>query len=145
MITFDLICSNGHKFECWFTNSRMFDEQRAFGVIHCPVCNDNRVEKAFSTFAIRKHTDRKEGKEEKKEEKMEPSRASYQALQALTEYVNKNFEDVGVDFPREALKMHLGEAEKRNIKGMALPDEEKVLQEEGVPFLKIPVLKRLDN
>jgi hypothetical protein len=59
--------------------------------------------------------------------------------------VNKNFEDVGLNFTKEALKIHWGEKEKRNIKGMTLPGEEKVLQDEGVPFVKLPVLKRLDN
>ncbi len=144
MITFDLFCSNGHKFECWFKNGKTFDEQKAFGLIHCPVCDDNRVETAISSLAIKKNRDRRENKEEKKEEKMGPSQA-YQALQAITEFVNKNFEDVGLNFTQEALKIHFGEAEKRNIKGVALPQEEKVLEEEGVPFVKIPVLKLLDN
>ncbi|MBM4402592.1 MAG: DUF1178 family protein [Candidatus Cloacimonetes bacterium] len=141
MIAFDLICSNGHKFECWFKDSDSFEKKRSFGIIHCPVCNDNQVEKTFSTFAIKKYSNKKE---EKKEEKIDPHQA-YQALQFITEYVNKNFEDVGLNFTKEALKIHFGEAEKRNIKGLALPDEEKILQEEGVPFLKLPVLKHLDN
>ena len=144
MIAFDLVCSRGHKFECWFKNSDSFEEQKAFGVIHCPVCNDRRVEKAISTFAIKKYGDRKEGDGDKKEQKISPEQA-YQALQVITEYVNKNFEDVGLNFTREALKIHLGESEKKNIKGMALPEEEKILEEEGVPFLKLPVLKRMDN
>jgi len=144
MIAFDLVCSNGHKFECWFRNSHSFEEQKSMGIIHCPVCNDHRVEKAISTFAIKKYSDRREEKAEKKEEKIN-SDQDYQALQVITEYVNKNFEDVGLDFAREALKIHFGDSKKRNIKGTALPDEEKVLKEEGVPFFKIPLLKHLDN
>ena len=134
MIAFDLICSNGHKFECWFKNSDSFEEQKSMGVITCPVCDDNHVEKAFSTFAIKRHGVRKE-------EKIDP----YLALQAVYDYIDKNFEDVGLNFTREALKIHYGEAKKRNIKGMALPNEEEVLKEEGVQFLKIPIVKRLDN
>jgi len=144
MIAFDLVCSNGHKFECWFKDSDSFEEQRAFRVIHCPVCNDHQVKKAISSFAIKKYSDRREVKEEKKEEKIDSTQA-YQALRVITEYVNKNFEDVGLDFAREALKIHFGESKKRNIKGTALPDEEKVLKDEGVPFLKIPLIKHLDN
>ena len=142
MIAFDLICSRGHKFECWFKSSVSFEEQKFDGGIHCPVCNDNRVEKAISTFAIKKHGNRRE--ESEKPEAPDAQRAR-QALEVLTEYVNKNFEDVGLDFAKEALKIHFGDAEKRNIKGQALPDEEKILEEEGVPFVKIPVLKRHDN
>ncbi len=143
MIAFDLICSRGHKFECWFKNSLSFEEQRFDGTIHCPVCQDTQVEKAISSFAIRRYTERKE-KESKEEEKVDPQKL-HQALQVITEYVNKNFENVGLDFTREALKIHFGDAEKRNIRGVALPDEEKVLKEEGVPFMKLPVLKDQDN
>ncbi len=141
MIAFDLICSNGHKFEFWFANSGSFEQAKACGMLRCPVCNDNQVDKAISTFAIKKYSDRKEPK---KEEKIDP-RQAYQVLQVITDYVNKNFEDVGVNFAKEALKIHFGEGEKRNIKGVALPQEEKILQEEGVQFLKLPVLKQLDN
>ena len=148
MIAFDLICSQGHKFECWFRSGKAFEEQKAFHLIHCPICNNTHVEKAISSFAIKKYSDRREEdtdkKTDKKEEGVDAHRA-YQALQVITEYVNKNFEDVGLDFAREALKIHLGESKERKIKGVALPDEEKILKEEGVPFLKIPVLKRQDN
>ena len=142
MIAFDLICSQGHKFECWFKSSKAFEEQKAFHLIHCPICNITHVEKAISSFAIKKYGDRPE--DGQKAENLDPAQ-TYQALQIITEYVNKNFEDVGLNFAKEALKIHFGEAEKRNIKGLALPDEEKILQEEGVQFLKLPVLKHLDN
>ncbi len=107
---------------------------KSSGIITCPICNDNQVEKAFSTFAIKRHG-------EKKQEKADP----YHVLQKIYEYIDKNFEDVGLDFAREALKIHLGESKKRPIKGMSLPDEEKLLKDEGVPFFKIPIIKRLDN
>ena len=144
MIAFDLICSQGHKFECWFKSSKAFEEQKAFHLIHCPICNITRVERAISSFAIKKFSDQKEKNVDQKEEKINPHQA-YQALQVITDYVNKNFEDVGLDFTREALKIHFGESKERKIKGVALPDEEKILKEEGVPFLKIPVLKHQDN
>ena len=146
MIAFDIICSQGHKFECWFQSNKTFEEQKAFGVIHCPVCSDNHVEKAISTFAIKKYSDSKSDSQSAAKagpgkEKIDP----HQALRIITDYVNRNFEDVGLNFAKEALKIHFGESEKRNIKGMALPEEEKILKEEGIPFLKLPVLKRLDN
>ena len=137
MIAFDLTCSNGHVFECWFKNNESFEEQKAYGAITCPICDDNNIEKALSPVAIRKHGGGK------KEESITPT--EYQALQKLYDYIDKNFEDVGLDFTREALKMHYGDETKRNIKGKALPNEEKILKDEGVPFLKIPIIKRLDN
>ncbi|MBI4495741.1 MAG: DUF1178 family protein [Deltaproteobacteria bacterium] len=147
MIAFDLVCANGHKFECWFKNGLSYEEQRSYGVITCPVCQDHRVEKVLSTFGIRRSGGRREKEREEKGKKKIPEGGAeaYQALRALSEYVQRNFENVGPEFAREALKIHYGEAKKRNIRGLALPDEEKVLKEEGVEFLKFPILKRLDN
>jgi hypothetical protein len=134
MIAFDLFCSNGHKFECWFKDGSSFEEQKSTGMITCPICDDHQIEKAFSPFAI------KRGGERVKEE-MDP----HQALQLVHEYLDKHFDDVGAEFYKEALKIHYGETEKRNIKGTATTEEEVILKEEGVPFLKIPILKRLLN
>jgi hypothetical protein len=134
MIAFALICANGHKFECWFKNGDSFEAEKTIGVITCPVCNDKHVEKVLSPVAIRKHAGEK------------PETAAPQRLlNQIYEYLDKNFEDVGLNFTREAIKMHYGDAEKRNIKGQTLPNEEKLLQDEGIPFLKIPIIKRLDN
>ena len=63
----------------------------------------------------------------------------YQRLaKEIVDYINKNFEDVGSDFTKEALKMHYSVTEKRNIKGSATEDEEKVLEDEGIEFFKVP-------
>jgi hypothetical protein len=134
MIAFDLFCSNGHKFECWFKNSSSFEEQKSAGMIPCPICGDRQIEKAFSPFAI------KRGGEGVKEG-MDP----HHALQLVHEYLDQHFEDVGAEFYKEALKIHYGEVEKRNIKGTATTEEEVILKEEGVQFFKIPIVKRLLN
>jgi len=68
-----------------------------------------------------------------------------QVLELIQDYVDKNCEDVGLDFTKEALKIHYGESKKRNIKGTATPDQETLLKQEGVQFFKIPIVKRLDN
>jgi hypothetical protein len=46
---------------------------------------------------------------------------------------------VGCDFAKEALKMHYGAAEPRNITGVSTKEEEKTLNEEGIQFFKIPM------
>ena len=144
MIAYDLICSNGHIFECWFRDSASYEEQKSSCIINCPVCNDSDVEKVFSPFAIGKKEGKKEEERKKEKEKVDPHNP-YRVLRLIQDYVDKNFEDVGTEFTKEALKIHWGEAEKRNIKGIATPDQETLLKEEGVPFLKVPILKRLDS
>ncbi len=134
MIAFDLFCSNGHKFECWFKDSASFEEQKEAGILTCPICDDNQIGKAFSPFAIKRGG-------EKVREGLDP----HQALQLIHDYLEKHFEDVGADFYKEALKIHYGEKEKKNIKGTATTEEEVILREEGVQFFKVPIIKRMLN
>lgn len=137
MIAFDLFCSKGHKFECWFKESSSFDEQKSSGLLTCPICNDHQIEKAFSPFRIKKNGEKKRGE-------IDPQQA-YRALQVISDYIDKHFEDVGADFYKEALKIHYGETDKRNIKGTASTEEEVILKEEGVQFFKVPIIKRMLN
>jgi len=134
MIAFDLICSNGHLFECWFKDSASYEEQKSAGVINCPICDDVQVERVYSPFMIKKSDDKKRGEVD-----------AYQISRLIEAYLEKHFEDVGGEFYTEAIKMHYGESKKRNIKGTTTTEEEVILKEEGVPFVKIPIVKRLLN
>jgi hypothetical protein len=131
MIVFDLKCGNGHTFEGWFDDNRAFLQQKKKGLIACPVCNDGAVEKKLSTFGI------KTG--QGKTPRVSPDDEVAAFARKITEFVDKNFDDVGCDFAKEALKIHYGVSEPRNIKGMSTEAEEKVLKDEGVEFVKIPV------
>jgi hypothetical protein len=131
MIAYDLMCSNGHVFECWFKDSASFEEQKAAGIINCPICDDIDVIKVFSPFVIKKREEKKKGEV-----------GQEQALKVIQDFLDKHFEDVGSDFAKEALKIHYGESEKRNIKGTATPEEEVLLKEEGVKYFKVPIIKR---
>ena len=53
--------------------------------------------------------------------------------------MKNNFDDVGCDFAKEALKIHYGAVEPRNIRGVSTSQEEKVLRDEGIQFFKIPM------
>jgi hypothetical protein len=63
----------------------------------------------------------------------------------IVDYVNKNFEDVGSNFAKEALRMHYGVSEKKNIKGSATWEEEKMLRNEQIEFFKLPIPKTEDD
>ena len=57
----------------------------------------------------------------------------------VVNYIQEHFEDVGPRFATEALKIHYGVAEKRDIRGSATTEEENTLKQEGVDFIKMPV------
>ena len=131
MIAYDLQCANGHAFEGWFEDGQAYEEQEKKGLIACPVCNDTSVFRIPSTFAI------KSSPSEKDLYKQQTDLADNS--KKFVDFVKKNFDDVGCDFAKEALKMHYGAAEPRNITGVSTKEEEKTLNEEGVQFFKIPM------
>ena len=57
----------------------------------------------------------------------------------MVRHVISNTEDVGEQFPTKARKMHYGDAEHRNIRGKATPEETQELMEEGISVLPLPV------
>lgn len=138
MIAFDLECSNGHIFEGWFNNLQSFEEQSAKKLVNCPYCDDTNIRKVISPVSMRTSSQTYEEKGLKS--------IDYQRLAGeVVDYINKNFEDVGPDFAKESLKMHYGVAEKKNIKGLATTEEEKMLKGEGIQFFKLPITKIDDD
>lgn len=135
MIIYDLKCENGHKFEGWFNDQRAWISQNSQKLVSCPVCNNSNVEIVPSSITVMGKDLRAASKLQEKE--LSPAKA----LQMFHHYIDKNFEDVGNKFAEVALKIHYGEEEKRNIKGTTTQQEENNLKEEGVQFIKIPVLK----
>ncbi len=135
MIVFDLECSEGHIFEAWFNNTQSFEEQKAKGMINCPYCSDNHVRKVISPVTTKAPS--------QPERKRDMEAIDYTRLaKEIVDYVDKNFDDVGTEFAKEALKMHYDVTEKRNIKGSATADEEKMLNDEGIQFFKLPIPKK---
>ncbi len=141
MIVFDLKCGNGHCFEGWFEDSGAYEEQKEKSLISCPVCDDKNITKILSTFALKSYRDPAPTADSEslasKEGRIIENLKKIQGQ--LTEFVEKNFEDVGCDFAKEALKIHYGVSEPRNIRGVSTEVEEKTLKEEGVKFIKFPM------
>jgi hypothetical protein len=134
MIVFDLRCVKDHRFEGWFDSSEDFERQLAASLISCPYCDDTRVEKLLSPVAIRKDS-----------ADSATRKNAARAWRELCRYVRENFEDVGHNFAREALKIHSGLAEEREIRGVATEKEEELLRAEGVAFVKLPMPPQPDN
>lgn len=129
MIVFDLKCSQGHHFEGWFDGAEDLERQLRGGLVACPACGDDRVRRVPSSFAIAKTGRNSDGPNQETVAKM--------LGQALQRHLRENFDDVGPQFAAEALKIHYGVGEPRNIRGVSTPHEEKMLMEEGVEFFKV--------
>jgi hypothetical protein len=134
MITFDLECDNGHRFEGWFKNREDFDAQFSGSAIACPLCESVKIIKLPSRAAV--HV-QKNPLPQNLQSKVEA--LSY--YRALGDFVEKNFEYVGEAFAEEAKKMKNEEAPARSIRGITTPAEEEELAEEGIEFFKVALPK----
>lgn len=134
MIVYDLYCDQGHVFEGWFDDSGDYQSQKARGLISCPICDSNIIEIRLPAVGLRRATAYQAQQGDAPRET-----GSAESLARLQEYINANFEDVGKDFASRVLKMHYGVEEPRNVRGTSSPEDEKRLESEGVPFLKLPM------
>ena len=139
MIAYDLQCTKGHAFEGWFEDRKAYLDQKKKGLVTCPICNVTSVDIVPSTFAI------KSGVPSISKDLAAEKASLEKTEQEAIEFVKNNFDDVGADFAREALKIHYGAAEPRNIRGVSTKEEEKTLEDEGVQFIKIPMPVRPDS
>jgi len=131
MIAYDLQCVNGHSFEGWFEDRKAYNAQKKKALIACPVCNSTSIARIPSMFAIKSSAPLKE---------LSDQQADIENIgNKIVDFVEKNFDDVGTDFAKEALKMHYGVTKARNIRGLSTKEEEKTLKEEGVHFIKVPI------
>jgi len=131
MIAYDLQCEKGHAFEGWFEDNKAYQTQKKKSLIGCPVCNDTQVTRIPSTFAIKSSPVPRKASLHKQNLK--------KLGKEIVDYVEKNFDDVGCNFAKEALKIHYGVEKPRNIRGISTKEEEKMLKEEGIDFVKIPM------
>lgn len=140
MIVFDLQCSNGHTFEGWFDDRQAFDDQQKQGLVECPICGNKAVFIVPSTFAI-----------PKAQYKTQPGQETSRNLalgdmsKKIADFIEQNFDDVGTEFTKEALKIHYGVSKPRNIRGVSSPEEEKLLEKEGIDVFKVPIVEKPDS
>lgn len=135
MIAFDLACANGHTFEGWFDNLESFEKQDSENMISCPLCDNTDIKKVLSPVAMKSS--------ESQDIKKNLDSIDYSKLAVeMVNYIQNEFEDLGSDFTKEALKIHHGASEARNIRGTATKNEEKILKDEGVQFFKFPEPKK---
>ena len=142
MKVFDLVCANDHRFEGWFSSGADYEQQLGGGVIACPLCGDNHIVKVPSASYVNTGASDRTSKPEPPEptpEQVQYANFRSVMLAKLAEYVVKNTEDVGAEFPEEARKIHYGESPERKIRGTASHDEVTELRDEGIDVVPVPV------
>lgn len=143
MIVFDLQCICGCQFEGWFDDRQDFERLRMDGLIDCPHCGSDEIHKLLSPVKTLSCSRPPKMDSTVTENNQEASpEAVVQFFHSVEKFVKDNFEDVGSDLAKEALKMQYGVIEPKNIRGCATEDEEQLLREEGIELIKVPILKK---
>jgi hypothetical protein len=146
---FDLQCEHGHVFEGWFGSAQAYETQQKQGLLMCPVCNSQQINKKLSAPRLNvSHIRQADAADSTPSAPAAgtavaaPAAAQMAALQAqFLQHMRKivrEADDVGSRFAEEARRMHEGEAHERAIRGTATPDERAELAEEGIAVMPIP-------
>ncbi|KMW59550.1 hypothetical protein AIOL_004532 [Candidatus Rhodobacter oscarellae] len=138
MIRYALKCSDDHSFESWFASAKAFDTVKSAGMVVCPVCGSDQVEKAI--MAPRVSPARSKAEKPADRPLAAPMSDAEKALSEVRKHVEENSDYVGLGFAAEARKMHQGEAPTRSIYGEARTEDAKKLIEEGVPVAPLPFI-----
>ncbi len=139
MIRFSLRCASDHHFDSWFQSNATYDKLDKAGLLSCPTCGCDRIEKNLMAPGVHGSTPAEpEAKAVSKKEVFSPSTPAEKALVAIKNWVEKNSEYVGPKFAQEARAIHDGESPRRSIFGEAGLDEAAALLEEGVPVAPLP-------
>lgn len=146
MIVFDLKCADlGHVFEAWFGSSTDYEDQKARGLLACPLCGDPDVGKAVMAPAVGvKGNSRAVAV---REEPTTPAmtgvdqakmKAMVEALATAQTKALAQSTWVGRGFAEQARAMHYGEKDRASIHGEVAPAEAKALIAEGVEVAPLP-------
>ena len=160
MIVYNLACEHLHLFEGWFGSPADFENQRDRGLVECPVCGSNTVERKLHAPRINMGAQQsaasvaREASESKESTALavpaETTAATMdfgnemdfgklrEAIATFAENVRENTEYVGEKFAEEARAMHYGEKPHKGIRGRADKETAAELREEGITFQSLP-------
>ena len=141
MIKYNLKCKNKHNFESWFSDSGEFEKLKKNKMIECVICKTKLIEKSImSPNVLSKEQKNINSKSIKNIKKLKNE------LLNIRNFVEKNFEYVGKDFPREVRNIYYDKRKNKNIYGKATQEETEELKEEGIELTTVPWIdKREDN
>jgi len=124
VIVFDLHCEDGGEtFEAWFRSGSDYEEQRAAGLVECPVCGSGNIAKAPMAPRV-------------------PRKGATEPLARLAALQSEMLKDsrwVGERFATTARAIHSGEMPPEQVHGQATLAEAKSLVDEGVAIAPLPL------
>lgn len=155
MKSFSLICEQAHEFDVMVKSADALEAQQARGLVTCPYCHSDQVQRALARPAVKGGKGRGANKDQSTKS-IDVSRfeadqgtsrraefeKAYKFFSQMRAKVEKTHENVGERFTEQARAMHYGEMEERGIYGKASHDQVKDLLDEGVGIVPLPDLPK---
>jgi hypothetical protein len=137
-----LCCIEQNNFDGWFQNIETFEKQMNLGLISCPICGDENIEKSLTTPSLKKIqiTNKIIDKEQvdKNAFRNQKSEKITTILRSIKKQLEKNSTFVGDDFVKQARSMNEGLIEEKSIYGHGTKEEVDELRDEGVNVINVP-------
>ena len=140
MIKYNLKCNNKHEFESWFSNSNEFEKLKSKNLIESIYCKSKLVDKSIMSPIVLNKDEKI-----KKDKSLENFKKVKKELFKIRKFVEKNFENVGKDFPQEVRNVYYNKRENKNIYGHTTQEEAEELKEEGIDIASIPWVDKIEN
>lgn len=140
MIKYNLKCKHKHEFESWFLDSKEFEKLKSKKMIECIFCKTKSIEKSIMAPSVLSQEQKQKNKKS-----TQYIKKIQKDLLKMRNFVEKNFEYVGNNFPREVRNVYYDERKNKNIYGKATPEETQELEEEGIELTAIPWIDNKKN
>ncbi len=152
----ELRCAQGHGFEGWFASREAFEGQSERGLVSCPRCGSQQLERRLSAprlnlgAAAPKQPPRQPTTQPPTQPPTQPTTqpqrqlhhqepaGSAAPLRELLAHLKAGSEDLGEGFADEARRIHRGQAPERAIRGKASGAQFEALLDEGIEVLALP-------
>ncbi|TAL35984.1 MAG: DUF1178 family protein [Spirochaetes bacterium] len=138
MISFDLECESGHRFEGSFRDYEAYAGQLERKLVRCPLCDSPDVKRLFTGCSV-------QARPAGPLKPADPSQNIFAMLRRMERFVKENFDHVGRDFAETARAIHYGQEPERGIYGESTVQEMKELHEEGIGVLPLPDVNKIEN
>jgi hypothetical protein len=138
MISFDLECPKGHRFEGVFKDYQSFDDQLKNEMIACPLCESREIKRLYTGCSIQTRSSNVS---------LSPNENPniFEMMKIVKKYVIENFENVGKDFYEVSRAIYYGAEEERNIYGESTKEEMEELSNEGINVFPLPDIEKFEN
>ncbi|MBO6481578.1 MAG: DUF1178 family protein [Pelagibacteraceae bacterium] len=140
MIKYNLKCKHKHEFESWFLDSKEFEKLKSKKMIECIFCKTKSIEKSIMAPSVLSQEQK-----QKNQKSIKYIKKIQKDLLKMRNFVEKNFEYVGNNFPREVRNVYYDKRKNKNIYGKATPEETQELEEEGIELTAIPWIDNKKN